>query len=173
MQTRTTRAIALRPAGNARGGYYFFSLMTGRRLNRSNWTDLPMPQDVIDRVHTFARRSNANRALLFAWRDGTPITDDADDADDTESNPSDKSDSEDDDSYTGDCHDDADDEYPPDALDIPFAGVLDKNENNIPDENEHEIEGVPEEPELEVEVDKGAADDPAAISDDESDESDA
>jgi hypothetical protein len=174
MQTRTTGAIALRPTGNVQGGYYFFSLTTGRRLNRNNWTDLPMPQDVIDRVHTFACRSNANRALLFAWRDGTPIADDDDDADDTEYNPSDESDSEDDDSYTDDCHDDADDEYPPGALDIPIAGVLDENENDIPDENEHEIEGVPEEPELEVEADEGAADDPAAISDDESDdESDA
>jgi hypothetical protein len=92
-----------------------------------------MPQYVIDRVHTFARQSNANRALLFAWRDGTPIANDGDDADDTEYNPLDKSDSEDDDSSTDDCHDDADDEYPPDALDIPIAGVLDENENNIPD----------------------------------------
>jgi hypothetical protein len=51
--------------------------------------------------------------------------------------------------------------------------VLDENENNIPDENEREIERVPEEPELEVEADEGAADDPAAISDDKSnDESD-
>jgi hypothetical protein len=68
----------------------------------------------------------------------------------------------------------ADDEYPPDAINIPIAGVLDENENDIPDENKHEIEGVPEEPELEVKADEGAADDPAAISDDESDdESDA
>jgi hypothetical protein len=98
MQTRTTGAIALRPTGNAQGGYYFFSLTTGRRLNRNNWTDLPMPQDVIDWVHTFAHRRNANRALLFAWRDGTPIADDDDDTDDTEYNPSDESVSEDDDS---------------------------------------------------------------------------
>jgi hypothetical protein len=133
-----------------------------------------MPQDVIDWVHTFARRSNANRALLFAWRDGTPIANDDDDTDGTEYNPSDKSDSEDDDSYTDECHDDANEEYPPDALDIPIAGVLDENENDIPDENEHEIEGVPEEPELEVEADAGDADDPAALSDDESgNESDA
>ena len=98
MQTRTTGAIALRPAGNAQGGYYFFSLTTGRRLNQSHWTDLPMPQDVIDPVYTFASRSNANRALLFAWRDGTPIANDDDDTDGTEYNPLDESDSEDEDS---------------------------------------------------------------------------
>jgi hypothetical protein len=52
--------------------------------------------------------------------------------------------------------------------------VLDENENDIPDENEHEIEGVPEEAELEVKTDKGAADNLAAISDNESgNESDA
>jgi hypothetical protein len=71
MQTGTTGAIALWPAGNAQGWYYFFSLTTGRRLNRNNLTDLPMPQDGIDRVHTFAHQSNVNRALLFAWRDDT------------------------------------------------------------------------------------------------------
>jgi hypothetical protein len=90
-----------------------------------------MPQDVIDRVHTFARQSNAKRALLFAWRDGTPIADEDDDTGDTEYNPSDKSNSEDDDSYTDECHDYADDEYPPDTLDIPITGVLDENENDI------------------------------------------
>ena len=83
-----------------------------------------MPQDVIDRVHTFARRSNANHALLFAWHDGTPIADDDHDTDVTKYNPLDKSASEDDESYTDECHDDADNEYPPDALDIPIAGVL-------------------------------------------------
>ncbi len=48
--------------------------------------------------------------------------------------------------------------------------MLDENENDIPDENEHEIEGVPEEPELKVEADEGAADDPAVISGNESDD---
>jgi len=34
-----------------RGGDYFFSLTTGRILNRSHWTKLPMPAEVITRVH--------------------------------------------------------------------------------------------------------------------------
>jgi hypothetical protein len=49
--TRTTGAIALRPTGNTQGGYYFYSLTTGRRLNPSHWTALPMPAEVIERVH--------------------------------------------------------------------------------------------------------------------------
>jgi hypothetical protein len=35
MATRTTRAIALRPTDNQQGGYYFYSLTTGRRINRN------------------------------------------------------------------------------------------------------------------------------------------
>jgi hypothetical protein len=164
MQTRTTGAIALRPTGNSQGGYYFFSLTTGRRLNRNNWTELPMPQDVIDRVHTFARRSNANRELLFAWRDGTPINDDeADDTSDTDYNPDSDSD-DDDDLSTDDQDNDGNDEYPPDNLDMPIAGVVDDNENEAEGvlEEEHD-EPAPEEEELDIYG-------PAAISDDEDDE---
>ena len=35
MATRTMDGTALRPTGNAQGGHYFFSLNTGRRLNRN------------------------------------------------------------------------------------------------------------------------------------------
>jgi hypothetical protein len=68
MGAQTTGAIALRPTGNAQGGYYFLSLLSGRRLTRNRWTDLPMPQEVINRVHgVLAQRSNADRDLTFAW----------------------------------------------------------------------------------------------------------
>jgi hypothetical protein len=76
MVTRATGAIALRPTGNAQGGYYFLSLSSGRRLTLNRWIDLPMPQEVIDQVHALARCSNANRDFTFAWRDGTVIEDD-------------------------------------------------------------------------------------------------
>ena len=57
MNTRTTGAIAMRPTGNAQGGYWFYSLATGHLLNRNHWTVLPMPADVIARVNTLARTS--------------------------------------------------------------------------------------------------------------------
>jgi len=50
----TTGAITLRPTGNAQGGYFFYSLNTGRVLNRNRWTALPMPAEVIQRVHELA-----------------------------------------------------------------------------------------------------------------------
>eukprot|EP00957_Ditylum_brightwellii_P136668 10422235-Ditylum_brightwellii.AAC.3 len=36
MAPRTVGAIALRPTGNLQGGYFFFSLSSGRRINRKN-----------------------------------------------------------------------------------------------------------------------------------------
>jgi hypothetical protein len=57
MAPRTIGALAMRPpTGNAQGNYYFFSLSTGRIINRAYATQLPMPDDVIERVHSLARR---------------------------------------------------------------------------------------------------------------------
>eukprot|EP00978_Attheya_sp_CCMP212_P031314 scaffold117901_cov29-Attheya_sp.AAC.2 len=119
MATRTTSAIALRPTGNTQGGYYYFCLTTGRRINRNRWTPLPMPADIINRVHMIARRSGASLGLQFTDRDGnliiTPEDDDDYDSDDDESyHPSDDEDSDDDDSN----EDRADH--------VPIAGVYDQ-----------------------------------------------
>ena len=133
MTTRTTGAIALRPTGNAQGSYYLYSLSTGRVLNRNHWTVLPMPQDVVDRVHTLARRAAANVALTFADRFGEviPDDDDADDADDADYIPgADDGGADDDDDYPFDeDDDDAPDDpghiagveghYPPNAQNMP------------------------------------------------------
>lgn len=71
MITRTTGALALRPTGNAQGAYYFMSLITtGRRLTRYRWTALPMPKEVIDRVHLLAQQQHNNRGILFLDREG-------------------------------------------------------------------------------------------------------
>jgi hypothetical protein len=64
MNAQTTSAIALRPT---------------RRLNCQAWTKLPMPNKVIQRVHTLARRSRNDRGLIFLDQDGQPFLDDADD----------------------------------------------------------------------------------------------
>ncbi len=54
MAARAIGALALRPTGNLQGGHYFFSLMTGKRLHRTHWTELPMPAEVKDRIHALA-----------------------------------------------------------------------------------------------------------------------
>ena len=48
---RTIGAIALGPTGNLQGAYKFLNLRTGKKITRRNWTKLPMPQEVIDRVN--------------------------------------------------------------------------------------------------------------------------
>jgi hypothetical protein len=82
MATRTIGAITVRPMGNEQRGYYFMSLSTGKWLKRYQWTELPMPKEVIVRVHALARCSKANRNLKCAWRDGTLIEDENDGDDD-------------------------------------------------------------------------------------------
>jgi hypothetical protein len=76
MGSRTIGVLALRPTGNVQGGYYFLSLSTGKVINRNRATKLPMPSEVIDRVHVLARRQNANRGLMFVDRNQQPIHDD-------------------------------------------------------------------------------------------------
>jgi hypothetical protein len=98
MVTRTVGAIALRPTGNDQGGYYFFSLTSGRVLNRNHWTELPMPGDVIDRIHVMARRNPAG--MKFSNRHVMPFILDEDypeDDDDSSFVPDEDSDSDDDD----------------------------------------------------------------------------
>jgi hypothetical protein len=147
MTTRTVGALALRPTGNQQGGYCFYSLSTGRRLHRTHWTELPMPDEVKDRVHALARRARASRGLTFTDSDGIDLdelypdenntNDDASDDDDSddstydpngvdnnndsdnESNDSDDSDSDDDSDYAPPG--DSDDEKSTDSYDFPGA----------------------------------------------------
>ena len=65
---QTVGALALRPTGNAQGSFYFMSISTGRVLNRLRATPLPMPDEVVDRIHRLARQQKANPGLLFGDR---------------------------------------------------------------------------------------------------------
>ena len=66
MKKQTIGAIALGPAGNLQGGVRFFSLKTGRILNRSSkdFRLLPIPADVVTRVHAMAKSSP--RGIIFS-----------------------------------------------------------------------------------------------------------
>ena len=86
MQTRTVGALALRPTGNRQGSFYFYNLNSGLRINRLRWTPLPMPEEVIARVHALARRAKASRGLVFTDSFGRSFDDlypeDGEDSDD-------------------------------------------------------------------------------------------
>ena len=76
MGPRTTGAISLRPTGNSQGGHYFYSLTSGRRLNRNRWTLLPMPMEVIERVHQLAGKGlNSAEEIDFYDRDSDDTED--------------------------------------------------------------------------------------------------
>jgi Reverse transcriptase (RNA-dependent DNA polymerase) len=158
MATRTIGAIALRPSGNEQGSYYFFSLSTGRVLNRNHWTELPMPAEVIDRIHALARRNNVNnQALEFGDRNGYPVNaeneeevgdDDDDDESYAPSNHQLDDDTEDSDHISQaamNYNTDGPDIPQADVYDVPIAGVdneeeMNENPNNYDDANVNIIE---------------------------------
>jgi hypothetical protein len=115
MSARTVGALAMRPTGNAQGNWYFMSLSTGRILNRTHGTKLPMPSEVVNRVHAIARRQKANPGLVFADRNEMVAINDLEDNDEWPDDgtyaPSDDDDDESDDegSYDSDNENDTDD----------------------------------------------------------------
>ena len=134
MATRTIGAIALHPTGNTQGGYFFFSLSTGRVLNRGRWTSLPMPNEVIDRVHCMARQEHGNSGLLFEDRDHNPLVDPHDDGD-NDSTYQPEEDEDDDDDDDDDDGDDDGDENPP-------AHPNEATHNNPPDGHDEHGDGT-------------------------------
>ena len=70
---RTLGAICLGPSDNQNSGYRFMSLLTGRKVTRTSWTELPMPRQVIERVHSLA--ADQPEQLVFYDRHGRDIGD--------------------------------------------------------------------------------------------------
>ena len=74
---RRVSAICLRPSNN-QGGYYFMSLNSGRKIHGFKFTELAMPQQVIDRVHELAQNEGAEEldedgCPIFEWEIGNRI----------------------------------------------------------------------------------------------------
>ena len=131
MMSQTVGALALRPTGNAQGGFYFLSLSTGRVLNRLRATVLPMPDNVVDQVHRMARQQRANPGQMFGiWTTGGVDYEDVDDSSD----------------------DDEDEEYAADDLDA--EGSEDVEDEDGPHDYNHEDMGS-----IESEPSEHAADD--------------
>ena len=158
LNPRTIGALALRPTGNVQGGYFFFSLTTGKVINRMRWTTIPMPKEVIERVERMARQEYAGTTLLFEDRDHNEILD-LDQDDDEEDNDSDYEPDDDDDNDNDDDNDDEDNNAPTNQPNEPYddPGILgdqphidneenqqenneDNNENNVADDNNNGYE---------------------------------
>ena len=77
--SRNTGAIVLNPTGNAQGDYFFMSLVTGRRLSRHQWTNIPMTNAVISAVEAMAEKEGQplikGGVPLFEWRPNASVED--------------------------------------------------------------------------------------------------
>ena len=70
MTSRTTPAIALGPTGNLQGTYKFFSLTTGKKIKRRQFSPYPMPDTVIARVERYGTENALPGIFDFADRNG-------------------------------------------------------------------------------------------------------
>jgi hypothetical protein len=70
---RTGGAICLGPTGNLQGSFKFLNLRTGRLITRRNWTSLPMPNEVIERVNALGKAEGQPSLLTFYDRRGLTI----------------------------------------------------------------------------------------------------
>ena len=136
MNPRIIGAIALRPARNGQGSFYFLSITTVRVLNRLHATPLPLPDEVIDKIHRMARQQKNNPGLIFA---------------DWNLNPDEYDDDEDDEMYHDEDSTNDDDE---DVLND------DEEEDNDTDENVEEVQGSPEEEDNDVDDEEEEAQGP-------------
>jgi hypothetical protein len=77
--SRNTGAIVLNPTGNAQGDYFFMSLVTGKRLSRHQWTEIPMTNAVISAVEAMAEKEGQplikGGVPLFEWRPNASVED--------------------------------------------------------------------------------------------------
>ena len=78
MKRRAVPAIALKES-NEHGGHYFMSLHTGKQIHSYRWKELPIDQEVEDRVDELAKKEGrkimADKYPMFEWQPGVPILD--------------------------------------------------------------------------------------------------
>ena len=66
----------MNPTGNLQGSYRFLSLATGKCIKRCKWTELPITDDVIARVHELARAEKSFDPapnFFFEWAPNTQV----------------------------------------------------------------------------------------------------
>ena len=70
MTERAVPGIALR-ASNTKGGFYFMSLYTGKRINSYVWNELPISDKIVERIREMAKEQKqsklTNGAPIFEW----------------------------------------------------------------------------------------------------------
>ena len=73
---RSVPAIALLPSNNA-GGFFFMSLYTGKKLHAYVWKELPIDENVIERVEYLATKEkqpyHMDNNPIFEWSPGIAV----------------------------------------------------------------------------------------------------
>jgi len=69
----------LNPTGNAQGDYFVMSLVTGKRLSRHQWTEIPTTNAVISAVEAMAEKEGQplikGGVPLFEWQPNASVED--------------------------------------------------------------------------------------------------
>ena len=73
MGPRTVGAICLGPTGNEHGTHWFMSLATGKVIQRTRWTPLPMPSEAAAMVEQMANDQNVQDNNAFGDRNAIEI----------------------------------------------------------------------------------------------------
>ena len=72
---RTIDALALRPTGNAQGGYFFLRIDTWKRISRHDWKELPMPDNIIDIINDYGEaQTSDDDNFIFKRNDKSFLT---------------------------------------------------------------------------------------------------
>jgi hypothetical protein len=73
MKERTRGAIALMPAGNLEGSWWYLVLKTMEPIKRNNAVELPMPDVVIDYLNTKVEDERGKKKKKILWNDSFTI----------------------------------------------------------------------------------------------------
>ena len=84
MTPQTHEAICLGPTGNAQGSYKFYCLNTQKKLTRCHWTEMPMPQNIIRKIHRHAKLDKMDKNITFQNRNNIPFDFNNDEYDDND-----------------------------------------------------------------------------------------
>ena len=75
LEEKTQGGICLGPKCNLQGNYNFFSLRSGKKINRRQFTEMPTPTIVMKRVTAMALPKKQNKGIIFENHTGAGIKD--------------------------------------------------------------------------------------------------
>ena len=84
-EERSRDAIALHSTGNRQGSYYFLAIDTWEKIKRNQWTELPLPSNIINVVNQRGKDEGrapikrVSQTFLFEWRPRNKIFDEDED----------------------------------------------------------------------------------------------